>query len=44
MNGGHGAGTATADDFLDMWRRILGWYDSKLKADKDKVAATDGRF
>ena len=23
MNGGHGAGTATADDFLDMWRRVL---------------------
>jgi len=39
MNGGHGAGTATADDFLDMWRRVLGWYDAKLKGEKSKVAS-----
>ena len=38
MNGGHGAGTATADDFLDMWRRVLGWYDTKLKGEKSKLA------
>ncbi len=38
MNGGHGAGTATADDFLDMWRRVLGWYDAKLKGEKSKLA------
>jgi dipeptidyl aminopeptidase/acylaminoacyl peptidase len=38
MNGGHGAGTATADDFSDMWRRILGWYDTKLKGEKSKLA------
>ena len=38
MNGGHGAGTATADDFLDMWRRVLSWYDAKLKGEKSKVA------
>lgn len=38
MNGGHGAGTATADDFLDMWRRVLAWYDTKLKGEKGKLA------
>ncbi|HEY2164431.1 MAG TPA: prolyl oligopeptidase family serine peptidase, partial [Gemmatimonadaceae bacterium] len=38
MNGGHGAGTATADDFLDMWRRVLTWYDAKLKGEKAKLA------
>ncbi len=38
MNGGHGAGTATADDFLDMWRRVLTWYDAKLKGEKSKLA------
>jgi hypothetical protein len=38
MNGGHGAGTATADDFLDMWKRILQFYDVKLKGEKPKVA------
>ena len=31
MNGGHGGGNATADDFLDMHRRMLAWYDAKLK-------------
>ena len=31
MNGGHGGGTATADDFLDMWRRIVAWYDDRLR-------------
>jgi len=30
MNGGHGGGTATAEDFLDMQRRMLQWYDAKL--------------
>ena len=39
MNGGHGAGTATAHDFLDMWKRVLAWYDSKLKGAKEKVAS-----
>ena len=38
LNGGHGAGTATTDDFLDMWRRILQFYDVKLKGEKPKVA------
>jgi dipeptidyl aminopeptidase/acylaminoacyl peptidase len=32
MNGGHGGGTATAEDFLDMQRRMLEWYDAKLTA------------
>ncbi|MBC7670780.1 MAG: S9 family peptidase [Polaromonas sp.] len=31
MNGGHGGGNATADDFLDMQRRMIEWYDAKLK-------------
>ena len=31
MNGGHGGGTATAEDFLDMQRRMLEFYDAKLR-------------
>ena len=38
MNGGHGGGTATAEDFLDMQKRMLEWYDSKLKGSKKKLA------
>jgi dipeptidyl aminopeptidase/acylaminoacyl peptidase len=38
MNGGHGGGTASADDFLDMERRVLEWYDAKLKGKRGKVA------
>jgi dipeptidyl aminopeptidase/acylaminoacyl peptidase len=34
MNGGHGGGTASAEDFLDMQKRVLEWYDSKLKGIK----------
>ena len=30
-NGGHGGGNATAEEFLDMYQRMVGWYDSKLK-------------
>ena len=37
-NGGHGGGTATADDFLDMQRRIVEFYDARLKAPKRKLA------
>ena len=41
MNGGHGGGNATAEDFLDMQRRMLEWYDAKLKrgVGMGKVAA-----
>jgi dipeptidyl aminopeptidase/acylaminoacyl peptidase len=39
MNGGHGGGTATAEDFLDMQRRMLQWYDSKLNATRGKVTS-----
>jgi dipeptidyl aminopeptidase/acylaminoacyl peptidase len=39
MNGGHGGGTATADDFLDMQRRILRWYDAKLKPVTGKLTS-----
>lgn len=38
-NGGHGGGTATAEDFLDMQKRIVEFYDSKLKAPKAKIGA-----
>jgi dipeptidyl aminopeptidase/acylaminoacyl peptidase len=37
MNGGHGGGTATAEDFLDMQRRMLEFYDAKLRG---KLTAT----
>ncbi|MEO8622232.1 MAG: hypothetical protein ABI625_14275, partial [bacterium] len=37
MNGGHGGGTATADDFLDMHKRVLEFYDARLKTTKAKV-------
>ncbi len=38
INGGHGGGNATVDDFLDMHRRMLEFYDAKLKRPNDKVA------
>jgi dipeptidyl aminopeptidase/acylaminoacyl peptidase len=41
MNGGHGGGTATADDFLDMQRRMLEFYDSKLKKASGAKTATN---
>ena len=31
MNGGHGGGNASPADFLDMHKRMLDWYDAKLK-------------
>lgn len=39
MNGGHGGGTASAEDFLDMQKRMLEWYDAKLKPVRGKVAS-----
>jgi dipeptidyl aminopeptidase/acylaminoacyl peptidase len=39
MNGGHGGGNATVGDFLDMQRRIIEWYDAKLKRPDEKVAS-----
>ena len=38
INGGHGGGNATAEDFLDMHRRMLEFYDAKLKRPNEKVA------
>jgi dipeptidyl aminopeptidase/acylaminoacyl peptidase len=38
INGGHGAGNATIEDFLDMQKRMLEFYDAKLKRPGDKVA------
>jgi dipeptidyl aminopeptidase/acylaminoacyl peptidase len=37
-NGGHGGGTASAEDFVDMQKRIVEFYDARLKA-KGKVGA-----
>ncbi len=37
-NGGHGGGTATAEDFVDMQKRIIEFYDARLKP-KSKVAS-----
>ena len=41
MNGGHGGGTATADDFLDMYRRMVEFYDSKLQKKSPEKTATN---
>ncbi len=38
-NGGHGGGTATAEDFLDMQKRVVEFYDQRLKAPKSKIAS-----
>ncbi|MDQ6611177.1 MAG: prolyl oligopeptidase family serine peptidase, partial [Gemmatimonadota bacterium] len=38
-NGGHGGGTATAEDFLDMQKRIVEFYDAHLKGAKAKIAS-----
>jgi dipeptidyl aminopeptidase/acylaminoacyl peptidase len=40
-NGGHGGGVASADDFLDMYKRMVEWYDSKLK--KPGIKATSDK-
>lgn len=37
--GGHGGGNATAEDMLDMQRRMLACYDAKLKRAPSKVAS-----
>jgi len=39
MNGGHGGGNATIEDFLDMHRRMVEFYNAKLKRPDDKVAS-----
>ena len=38
-NGGHGGGTATPEDFLDMEKRIVEFYDARLKSVKPKIGA-----
>ncbi|HEY9230475.1 MAG TPA: prolyl oligopeptidase family serine peptidase, partial [Gemmatimonadaceae bacterium] len=38
MNGGHGGGNATAEDFVDMYKRMVEFYDSKLKKKSDPKA------
>lgn len=37
-NGGHGGGTASAEDFVDMQKRIVEFYDQRLKTAKPKTA------
>ena len=41
MNGGHGTPLSSVEDFTDWHRRIVEWYDAKLKGDgkKKSVAA-----
>lgn len=43
MNGGHGGGVQSADDFLDMYKRMVEFYDSKLKKKPEPKAATSDR-
>jgi dipeptidyl aminopeptidase/acylaminoacyl peptidase len=43
MNGGHGGGVQSAEDFLDMYRRMVQFYDSKLKQPPEAKAATSER-
>lgn len=38
-NGGHGGGTATAEDFVDMQQRMIEFYDKRLKNTKAKAGA-----
>ncbi|MBC8089345.1 MAG: S9 family peptidase [Phycisphaerae bacterium] len=38
-NGGHGGGTHSATDFLDMHKRVVEFYDARLKPAKGKVGA-----
>lgn len=38
-NGGHGGGTASAEDFVDMQKRIVEFYDARLKSAKSKIGA-----
>ena len=40
-NGGHGGGVASAEDFLDMQKRMVEWYDSKLKKAITKAASNE---
>ncbi|MEO7084156.1 MAG: hypothetical protein ABI442_14055 [Gemmatimonadaceae bacterium] len=42
MKGGHGGGVASTEDFLDMYKRMVDWYDQKLKkAPAGKTATND---
>jgi dipeptidyl aminopeptidase/acylaminoacyl peptidase len=42
-NGGHGGGVASAEDFLDEYKRMVEWYDAKLKKKAADKTATDDR-
>ena len=39
MSGGHGGGNATVEDFLDMQKRMVEWYDAKLKVAVKKTVS-----
>lgn len=43
MNGGHGGGVQSVDDYLDMNKRMIEWYDSKLKKPAPKTATDASR-
>jgi len=43
LNGGHGGGVQSTDDFLDMYRRMVEWYDTKLKKGSANKTATNDR-
>jgi len=43
LNGGHGGGVQSTDDFLDMYRRMVEWYDTKLKQKSTAKTATNDR-
>ncbi|HEV8498233.1 MAG TPA: prolyl oligopeptidase family serine peptidase [Gemmatimonadaceae bacterium] len=43
LNGGHGGGVQSTDDFLDMYRRMVEWYDTKLKQKSTAKTATHDR-
>jgi dipeptidyl aminopeptidase/acylaminoacyl peptidase len=43
LNGGHGGGVQSTDDFLDMYRRMVEWYDTKLKKKSNDKTATNDR-
>jgi dipeptidyl aminopeptidase/acylaminoacyl peptidase len=42
-NGGHGGGVASVDDFLDEYKRMVDWYDTKLKKKSAEKTASNDR-
>jgi len=42
-NGGHGGGVASVEDFLDEYKRMVEWYDTKLKKKSAEKTASNDR-